>query len=361
MKKEKEKFVDGCLKQKYSRNIAEQIFLLIEKFSGYGFNKAHSASYGLIAYQTAYMKFHYPIEYMTAILTAENRATSGPAKEEKMSRLVAEVKRMGILVLPPDINNSDIEFSIETKEKTRCIRFGLSAIKNVGDAAIESILTARKEKLFSDFYDFVSRVDGQKVNKKTLESLIKAGALDSFGKRSSLLLATEEIKKDVEKKTKQKVFGQDSLFGEDDIAGEGKNAKSLPATEEFSKSELLAFEKQYLGFYLSEHPALEKLLKASENLFHFAELSIGEHMGKKIKLAGLIIAVKRILTKKDGSEMAFVTVDDMTARLELVVLPKVYGLHKDKLYEDNVIIFIGKIGEKEEKVNILVEEIESVA
>ena len=133
----------------------------------------------------------------------------------------------------------------------------------------------------------------------------------------------------------------------------------MPETDEFSKAEMLAFEKQFFGFYLSEHPAMERLLKAGENLFKLAEITLAEHVGRKMKLAGLVTQVKKIFTKKDGSEMAFVTVDDMTARLELVVFPKTYALHKDKLYEDNVIIFIGKIDEKEEKINILVEEIQS--
>jgi DNA polymerase III subunit alpha len=359
MKKEKEKFIDGCLKQKYSRDISEQIFQLIEKFAGYGFNKAHSASYGLIAYHTAYMKSHYPIEYMTAILTAENRATSGPLKEEKMSRLVSEVKRMGIPVLPPNINFSEIEFSIEGEEGHKSIRFGLSAIKNVGEAAMESIVNARNERRFNSFFDFIKRVDGQKVNKKTLESLIKAGALDVFGKRSSLLIAIEEVRKLAERKSKKEATGQDSLFGEEETSEENLNSENLPDTEEFTKAELLAFEKQFFGFYLSEHPATEKLLKAGENLFRLAEISESEHVGKKMKLCGLIVAVKRIFTKKDGSEMAFVTVDDMSARMELVVFPKTFELHKDKLFEDNVIIFVGKIDLKEEKINILIEDIES--
>ncbi len=355
MKREKEKFIKGCISQKYMRDVAEKIFNLIEKFAGYGFNKAHSASYALIAYQTAYMKYHYPIEYMTAILTAENRATSGPTKEEKMSRLIAEVKRMNIHVLPPSINHSDVEFTIENG----AIRFGLSAVKNVGEAAIDNILAARKMKEFSSFFDFISRVDGQKVNKKTLESLIKAGAFDAFGNRSALLIATDEIRKNAEAKLKKEASGQNSLFEDDEENDAVDSPDKLPETEEFSKSELLSFEKQFLGFYLSEHPSFSRLAKAAENLFKLSEISVSEHLGKKMKLAGLITSVKRIFTRKDGSEMAFVTIDDFTARLELVIFPKTYAFHKDKLYEDNVIIFVGKIDTKEEKINILVEEIEN--
>ncbi len=362
MKREKEKFIKGCVNQKYSRELAEKIFNLIEKFAGYGFNKAHSASYAMIAYQTAYMKSLYPTEFMTAVLTAENRATSGPLKEEKMSRLVAEVKRMNIAVLPPDINESEIEFTIEKSHDTNAIRFGLSAIKNVGEAAIDNILAARQSKKFDSFFDFISRVDSQKVNKKTLESLIKAGALDAFGKRSALLLATDEIRRQVDKQLKQEATGQNSLF-EDDNGGEDSNKqfniKTLPETEEFSKQEMLAFEKQFLGFYLSEHPSHGRLMKACENLFRLTEITLADHLGKKLKLAGLIIAVKKIFTKKDGSEMAFVTVDDMTARLELVVFPKTYQLHKDKLYEDNVIIFIGKVDSKDDKISVLIEDVQN--
>lgn len=360
MAKEKAKFVDGCVKQKYSRELAENIFSLIEKFAGYGFNKAHSASYALIAYQTAYMKAFYPVEYMTAVLSAENRATSGPQKEEKMSRLIAEVKRMNIRVLPPDINVSEVDFTIEKQGSEVAIRFGLSAIKNLGEAAIENILTARLERKFSSFLDFLSRVNGQKVNKKTLESLIKVGAMDAFGKRSSLLAGTDEFRKKLEMRQKVISSSQTSLFGEDEEEVDVFSDLKLPDLEEFSKEEKLGFEKIYLGFYLSEHPAIEKITRATKNLFNLAELSLDEHVGKKMRLAGIITSVKKIITKKDAAEMAFVTVDDLTSRLEMVVFPKVYEASKTEIYEDNVITFVCKVENKDDRISLIAEEIVSV-
>src|SRR5258706_10175914 len=201
MKKQKEMFLRGAVANGLPQKNADALYELIAPFAGYGFNKAHAACYATIAYRTAYLKAHYPVEFMTALLTAESRGASGPIKNEKIAQAVVECKRLNVLVLPPDMNKSDAEFEIEDKTK---IRFGLSAIKNVGEAAIRAILSARSKKLFSSFEDFCMRVDLGPVNKKTLESLIKAGAMDKFGNRAMLLSSMSEITEKVHRLKKQK-------------------------------------------------------------------------------------------------------------------------------------------------------------
>ncbi|MEK7073879.1 MAG: DNA polymerase III subunit alpha, partial [Patescibacteria group bacterium] len=238
MKKQQEKFVDGCVKNGMTRNKAEEIFHLIEPFAGYGFNKAHAACYAVIAYQTAYLKANYPVEYMTAVLTAESRANTGDTRSEKIAMIVAECKRTGIHLLPPDINTSDIEFSIESGR----IRFGLSAIKNVGEAAIESILRAREHGSFTTFSDFLRRVDVSKVNKKTLESLIQAGAMEPFGTRAALLSVVETKLEQVHKDRKAASSGQTGLFDTGD-AKQTSVLDHLPKVAELTSFELLGFEK----------------------------------------------------------------------------------------------------------------------
>src|SRR6185369_12240533 len=190
MKKQKELFVKGCVANGMTQKRAEEFFELIAPFAGYGFNKAHAACYATIAFRTAYLKANYSVEFMTALLTAESRGTTGPIKNEKIALAVAECKRLNITILPPDINKSESDFAVEDKTK---VRFGFSAVKNVGTAVIENILQARKNKPFTSFSDFCSRVSLSTVNKKTIESLIKSGAMDKFGNRASLLIALPEV------------------------------------------------------------------------------------------------------------------------------------------------------------------------
>ncbi len=212
MKKQHDKFIQGCITNGMQKQRAEKLWILFEPFAGYGFGKAHAACYATIAFRTAYLKAHYPVEFMTALLTAESRGTTGPIKNEKIAQAVNECKRLNVTILPPGINTSDSEFAIENK---KAIRFGLSAIKNVGTAAIESILSARKSGGFINIENFCERVDLSKVNKKTMESLIKAGAMDSFGKRATLLIRLPEITSRASQKRKQTKEGQGSLFESD--------------------------------------------------------------------------------------------------------------------------------------------------
>ncbi|MFH1833106.1 MAG: DNA polymerase III subunit alpha [Candidatus Levyibacteriota bacterium] len=353
MKKEKEKFMKGCLAKGYSKKTAEDVFALIEKFVGYGFNKSHSASYALIAYQTGYMKSHFPVEFMTALLTAESRSSSGPVKNEKIALAVAECKKIKILVLPPDINKSESEFSIEDKTK---IRFGLSAIKNVGTAAIETILASRKNELFKNFDDFCQRVDLSKVNKKTMESLIKAGAMDDFGKRANLLISLPQTLENLHKIKKQKAQGQGMLF--DDTDDPVSSDRFTTDVEEFSANEKLAFEKEFLGIYLTSHPQMENLLLLKSTVSHSFELIPEETEGSKVRIGGLIESLRRIFTKKSNKEMAFLVIsDEKGISLECIVFPKIFDQYKNLLREDTIIVIDGKIDTKNEKSIIIIEKI----
>jgi len=353
MKKQQEKFVAGCVQNGMSRTKAEDIFHLIEPFAGYGFNKAHAACYAVIAYQTAYLKANYPVEYMTAVLTAESRANTGDTRNEKISLIVAECKRMGISILAPDINSSDIEFSVEDGR----IRFGLSAIKNVGEAAIESILAARKlDGSFVTFVDFLKRVDVSKVNKKTLESLIRAGAMDTFGSRSALLTALETQLDRVHKERKAASLGQVGLFdGGDESASH--HADHLPKVAELSSQELLAFEKELLGFYLTAHPlekALERL-KDNDKITQISSLT-PERVGDRIQTVGLVTQVKKILTRNGGKEMAFVRLEDLSGSIEAVIFPKIYALTGSVWERDKAVMVSGKVDQKDDRLVLLVDE-----
>ncbi len=358
MKKEKAKFIEGCIKKGYSRSVAEKIFSLIEKFVGYGFNKAHSASYALIAYQTAYMKTKFPVEFMTAVLAAESRSASGPIRNEKLARSILECRRMKIDLLPPDINKSDVDFSIEkneTKQTDLKIRFGLSAIKNVGSAAIETILNARKkEGEFRSFTDFVNRVDLTKVNKKTLESLIKTGAFDRFGKRAALLSYYPQIVEKVHLRRRKLDNGQVSLFAGtiDDQMTDIKD--NLPETEELTKKELLLFEKNLLGFYLTEHPLSPYLDLLRKKTTH--TINTISSPKNAVILGGIVTQVKKITTRGTNEEMVFVKIDDFTGSIELVVFPNVYQRTKNIWLSDSIILAKGKISQKDDRFSMIVDD-----
>jgi len=350
MKKEKEKFIAGCVKNKYSKALAEKIWNFMEKFASYGFNKPHSASYALIAYWTAYLKANFPVEFMTALLTAELSGVAGPQREIKMSQTIEECQRMGIAVLPPNINYSMADFNIEGS----AIRFGLSAIKNVGQAAIEAIITTReKEGKFVSFKDFLFRVDLRKVNKKTVESLIAAGAFSTFANRATLLnyypKALEEIQDEKLKIEK----GQFDLFGEKDEKLKLKdNFKEIP---EFSEEEIFDMERKIIGFLIGKNPFLkykpiiEK--KITKNIGEVMESDVG----KPLILAGIINGRRILKTKKDNQEMAILTVYDQTGTIEIVVFPKVYAKLKSVLQINRIILFKGQVNSRDGRLGIIME------
>jgi len=359
MKKQKDLFIAGAIKNGLDRKKSEELFDLIAPFAGYGFNKAHAACYATIAYRTAYLKANYGVEFMTALLTAESRGSTGPSKNEKMAEAIAECKRLKINVLTPSVNKSGAEFSIENHEN---IRFGLSAIKNVGEAAIHTIIEARNNKPFESLMDFASRVDLSKVNRKTLESLIKAGSFDEFGNRAMMLTAMNEIVDTVNKKAKKVNLNQESLF--EDIPDESTlhfDMKMYKDIEEFSPKEKLVFERELLGFFLTDHPLNQKL----GNLFSLSTHKIAElkeiQTDTTVRIGGLISQVKKIFTKKKNEEMAFISVEDHAGgSIECVVFPKVFARDKMLINIDAIVLITGKIDHKDDTPVILVDTVRLV-
>ncbi len=349
MKIEKEKFISGCVQKGYTKALAEKIFNFIEKFAAYGFNKPHSASYALIAYWTAYVKANYPVEFMTALLSAELQGVAGPQREIKMAQTLEECKRMKLVVYPPDINKSFNNFIIEGKG----IRFGLSAIKNVGHAAIESILEARSQKLFVGLKDFLSRVDLRKVNKKTVESLIKAGAFHRFGNRATLLSNYPRIVADIHQLKTELEKGQFSLFSKENTTETLKD--NFQEISEFSEDQIFGMEKDVIGFLINKNP-LEKFKaiiekKATKKI---GEISV-EDINKMLVLVGIISGKKMVKTKKDNSDMAFLTIFDETGSAEVVVFPTFYKKFHDIMFINQVLILKGKVVERDNKFSLILD------
>lgn len=359
MKKQQELFIKGAMKKGLTIKQAEGFFELIAPFAGYGFNKAHAACYAIIAFRTAYLKANFPVEFMTALLTAEARGTSGPAKNEKVSQAVAECKRLNVPILPPDINKSQMDFAIEDKIN---VRFGLSAIKNVGAAAIESILSARQKRKFVSFQDFCMQVNLSAVNKKTMESLIKAGAMDKFGNRAALLVTLPEIVNKVNQMKKQSSEGQVSLFEEDSDSNTEEISFTKVDVTDFTTEEKLNFEKEFLGFYLTSHPHMKTLSAIKKQITHEIDLLEDESDGNRIRIGGIIESAKKIFTKKSNAEMAFLMLtNEKGIGVECVIFPKVFTQYKEHLKNDTVILIDGRIDTRDDKRTIIAETITPVA
>lgn len=356
MTKQKQKFVDGCVTNGMQESKAEDLFKLIEPFAAYGFNKAHAASYAVIAYQTAYMKANFPVEFMTAVMSAESDDA------DKIAAAVAECAKMKIAVLPPDINFSQTGFTIEKNKQGEGIRFGLSAIKNVGRAAIEAIISERELKgEFKNLEDFVKRVNLRVVNRKTLESLIKAGAMDRFGKRNAMLKVLDELKASNVSLAKTVASGQGSLFGEEELGGQNTQGSQISATldsvEEAPKEEILSWERQLLGFYLTEHP----LTKVAGKLEKFISCNIVEidpiiYADKSVKLGGIVSSIRTTITKVRQEEMCFLKLQDTTGTIEVIVFPKTYSRDREHINLDQIVVISGKIEASEDQPLTLIAE-----
>ena len=350
MKKGKVQFIKGCLDKGYSRKMAEQLFEFIEKFAAYGFNKAHSASYATISYWTAYVKAHYPVEFMTALLTAELEHVTGSAREEKIVQILDECKRMGIKVLPPDINVSDMDFSIENNQ----IRFGLNGIKNVGSSAILAIFEARQKQLFTSFKDFLLKVNLRKVNKKTIESLVYSGAFDQFGKRAALLLYYSLVVKEISKQKLNIEEGQYDLFNKIGFSNKNDSDK-LPDVAEFSQDELINFEREAIGFHLSGNP-FTKYLPVLKKKQAKAIADLEQYKNKKVVVGGVVKTVKKIKTKKNNDEMAFVTLTDFTGEIEMVVFPKLFRRTQSLWQNHHLILVKGFVQEKDRDLVLVLDD-----
>ena len=357
MAAQKEKFKKGIIANGQTEKFADELWRLFEPFQSYGFNKAHAASYGMVAYQTAYMKANYSVEYMTALLTAESD------DKDKISAAINECARMKINILPPDVNESDVGFTIVPKKDSlegNAIRFGFSAIKNVGEAAISAILSARSEGKFLSFADFLAKVDGRKVNKKVLESLIKVGAMSAFGSRAALLASMDSIRDKVVKPKGDD--SQQGLFATGDLKKtEAASVITVANVQEFSDDELQSLERQLLGFSLSAKPITEIIgslqFQSTHKIF---EITSSEVFSEIVRVAGVVTEVRVITTRKTGAEMAFVKIDDGTGSIELVVFPKVFKESRDFWVEGQPLLVIGKVDTRDETPAILVESIETM-
>jgi len=334
----REKFVKGASERGIAPEISASIFDDWEGFARYAFNKAHAADYGIIAVQTAWLKTHYTIEYMTALLSVN----AGDAK--KVAKYVAECRRLGIKVVPPSVNSSEIGFSIEDIADGSVIRFGLGAIKNVGTSPIDVITQARDGRPFESLVDFTARVDLKKVGKRALESLIKAGALDCIGSRMQLLETLDTIMKPPSKKAGKGAQQQQLDFGEVQAA---QAYSTMPAAETTAqKKQKLAWEKELLGLYVSEHPLKPYASQLSKLVSHYSG-DLGDDMGgEEVKVAGAIMEI-RIKTTKTGRPMAYVTVEDIQGEMELVVFPTTWDDYKHMIVEGNVVLVFGKVEDSE--------------
>lgn len=357
IKKQRETFIKGAVANGLTQKKAEELYDLIEPFAGYGFNKAHASCYATIAFRTAYLKAHYPVEFMTALLTAESRGSSGPVRNEKISQAIAECKRIKISILPPSLNSSSSEFSIEDNTK---IRFGLSAIKNVGTAAISTILEARKNGNFKSLRDFCERVDLSKVNKKTMESFIKAGAMDEYGKRAALLAIYPDIVDKISRDQKNRDRNQVGLFDDDPKPAKSSYEVQIDNhIDEFSDKEKLLFEKELLGFFLTDHPLNQELDSLFRRTSHTIAQLAEEKEGSRIKVGGILSMVKKILTRHSNSEMAFVTLEDNIGyTIECVVFPKIFDAFKYNLVKDTIVVVEGKLNFKDDRPVIIVDSLE---
>ncbi|MBI5240330.1 MAG: DNA polymerase III subunit alpha [Elusimicrobia bacterium] len=329
--KARDKFVKGGAVHDINAKTANKIYDQMEKFAGYGFNKSHSAAYGLVAYQTAYLKANYPLEFMSALATSEigHSAVGSEGKENKLVTYLEDAKSMGITILPPSLQTSGAVFTIEDPGS---IRFGLTAVKNVGEGAVDSILQARRGGPFKSLDDFCSRVDLRGVNKKVIESLIKAGAMDSLepgqpvgAARGRLIAAVSDAVDRQQKVQADLSRGQGLLFGMGDMPGsaQAQDAAAAPAPV-LHEHDVLAFEKEVLGFYLSGHPLLgvRSLLQAAAT----HEISrLTAEITKSVRLAGMISQVKRMVTKKDGKQYAKAVLEDLSGEITLLVFPQKYA------------------------------------
>ncbi len=350
MEKQRKNFVFGCVKNGISNAIANRIFDLVEHFSGYGFNKSHSAAYAMISYYTAYLKANFPVEFMTALLTSERDNT------DKIVEYVNETTRMGLKVLPPDINESDALFKV-VDQKT--IRFGLLAVKNVGHGAIESILQARKDGPFTSLENLCQRIDLRLVNRKVIESLIKCGALDYFGlPRAQMFVSLDKIMDFASKVGREKAKGQLSFF-EQGFTQNSFNymVNNLSHVKEWPQPQLLAFEKEMLGFYVTGHP----LARYAHQLRRFSSFSTANlsqcNDGADIKLIGLITKIKQTLTRAKQEKMAILKLEDLDGIVEILVFPVAFQKVARYLQPNTVVLVRGRLTLREDTPKIIANDL----
>lgn len=345
---QEKKFIEGCINKGISKKIALELWQWILPFAAYGFNKSHSVAYATIAYQTAYLKAHYPVEFMASVLTSEK------IDVERIAFLIEECKKMDIEVLPPNINESLKNFTVVPNQNK--IRFGMLAIKNVGENIIDAIVEERKNAgPFKSIGNFINRVQSKDLNKKSMEALIKAGAFDEFAERNQLLQNLEKLLEIARENQKNKATGQIGLFANTSVVSHDiKLELATPA----KLLEKLTWEKELLGLYVSSHPlnGFKKLFESRTT----AISKINESMvNKKILIGGLINNVKKIVTKT-GKPMLFIKFEDLTAKTEVVVFPNLLDRNPAALQENKVVFFAGRVDNRNGEIKIVADDIQEI-
>jgi DNA polymerase-3 subunit alpha len=350
------KFIRGLVANGIAQETAQEIFGMIEYFARYGFNKAHAAAYAVITCQTAYLKAHYPVEYMAALLTVDKDNSDRVALE------VADCRRMGIPVWPPNVNYGDLHFTVEERsvesedngqggEQTRGIRFGLGAVKNVGQGPIDAILRGRGDEPFRDVGDFCRRVDLRQVNRRALDSLIRAGALDDFGDRGQLLHCIDTMMSISQQAHHAKEIGQLSLF---DVGAEPALSVDLSGGAEVPRRRQLVWEKELLGLYVSEHPLERMAPELDKHISAFCGQIDKSLSRQTVIIAGMVSGVRRITTKRDRL-MAFAELEDLHGNVEVVVFPNVYEKTRELWRPDNIILVRGKVQVRDDDTKVICE------
>ncbi len=352
MAKYRDRFVAGCVEHGVAKGLAGETFDVIERFAGYGFNKAHSAAYAVIAAQTAYLKANFPVEFMAALLSTEIGNT------HKIVFNIVECRRVGIPVLPPDVNASDLEFAVESvSDGRKGVRFGLAAVKNAGEGAVRAVLAARAAQpggRFADLEGFCDAVDWSVVNRRVAESLAKCGALDGFGPRSAVLARLEHGIAAGQQRQRAKARGQIGLFEVAQTAPLPARANALPGVPEVPRKDLLAWEKELLGLYLSAHPLSEVMgAGVRQGTVQIVELD-DRTPNEKVKLIGMVTGVRRITTKTNRT-MAIIEFEDLTGTIELVVFPDCYERFADLWQPDAILEVVAKIERRGEQLQLVCE------
>jgi DNA polymerase-3 subunit alpha len=345
----KDKFLEGCIKNDTSEQVAKQLWDDLEKSQDYSFGKSHAACYALIAYRTAWLKAHHPCEYMAALISSVMNT------KDRVPFYVNACDEIGIEVLPPDVNSSQVDFAVVEGK----IRFGLNAVKNVGESACRGIVRAREEGgAFGSIWDFVERVDPQLVNKRALESLVKCGALDSTGaSRKGMFDLLEQAIAWGQKHASDRLLGQASIFDLGDATEAAPKHHPVVAAQEFEKSELLRLEKETLGLYVSEHP----LHAIREQLRRKTDCTLADierrRDGEVVTVAGIVSSIKQLTTKK-GEPMVFMRLDDVTGGAECVVFNSVYAQSRELCVVDRILVVKGRIDHKEGESKLLASEVQ---
>jgi DNA polymerase-3 subunit alpha len=347
MQRERVDFIKGCVKNGVSERIAGEIFEEMSSFASYAFNKSHAAAYALVAYRTVYLKAHYKREYMAALLTSVLDFT------EKVIEYIAEARKLGIAVLPPDVNESGAGFAVVGES----IRFGLLAVKNLGRGFIAGLIIEREKGPFKDLLDFLERMAGKELNRRVIENLIKCGAFDSFGhRRSQMIMGYDKLLEDVEARKAANLSGQLDLFGGFGGVPAVNSEYFLPNIEEYPLMKMLTDEKETTGLYISGHPAAEyEALAKRLKLDRAARLHESGADNARAEILGIVTG-KKLKTTKHTDMMAFVELEDTTAAIEVIVFPKIFAACSGKLGPGAALYVRGRVKTAEEDAAQLVAE-----